>query len=434
MNPRTKSSRSSTLVLLFGAAIVLLIAVAVPWRNNEETFETRILRIFEEEGQTDLDLEASLAALGPDALDGMFTALLSNRIGLRDLAHSERQALEGAMAKFGPQALTANFLCRFESGGQTRAVTYAIQILAPECRAEHLRMLSSVAATAQPSESVGIPFRDAVADVLTRDREAFGSLAAAWRSLPDPLRVPLIEAIGRVGDPRGLAFLADNLGFDDKIDVALLDQIIRLVPKSGLLDPDAIAAPLRRILERGNGSSLQKAVIAVGQMRDEAAIPLLIELLESDSRGLLGQVGVALKRISGLSFRADQPRWMAWYEAESQWFDENGADSFANLYSEDSAVVIASVRSLAKRKLFRHRISNELVFLLGDVDASIRMVVCQALSQLRSPTAVPALIESLQDANESVAQNAWSALCALTGRRDPIDSDAWSRLSDELAL
>ncbi len=433
MVKRKRADRTTWGLVAAGVAAAVCL-LAVPFERKRENVEALILRlVLNENGFAAVRVERELVALGTDTIDPMFTSLVKRKLGERALDAGQLDLLKGALTAFGPSALGRHLGHAVEADDSTETVIRALELLAPIARDEDFTTFARIAAGGREPEGVAPVFTDSVTGLLRREKGAFVSLPGVWRSLPHALQLALIDSVRDAKDARGLEFLADNIGFDDVTDGLLLDALVEIARVAKQPGSRNVTAAIRRFLHGDVGDKLNRAVIALGLLQDESAVGDLIDLLDTDSRGLQRGVNEALQRITGISFHGDHARWSAWYESELEWFDGDGADTLAALQHAEASMVLSATRVLAKHKLFRQRISRELALLLNDPDAAVRSATCLALSQLGSSVAVPALIDALQDENESVARNAYSALRALTGRNDPVDSEAWQKLADELA-
>lgn len=433
MDERKKLDRTTWGLVAAGVAAAICL-LAVPFKHERENIEAMVLRlVLNESGLATARVEQELVGLGAESIDPMFASLVTGTLGQHSLSEDQQRVLSNALTAFGPSALGRHLGRAVEADSSSEAVVRALELLAPIVRSEDFTTFARIAAHGREPQRVAPVFTDSVAGLLRRDKDAYSSLPGVWRSLPHALQLALIESVSDAKDARGLEFLVDNLGFDDETDGVLLDAIVELARVARQPGSDNVTVALRSYLLGDVGAKMHRAVIAIGLLEDESAVGDLIELLDTDSRGLQRGVNEALQRITGISFHGDYARWKAWYESEMEWFDGDGRDTLDALQDGEAATVLSATRVLAKHKLFRQHISLELVLLLNDPDAAVRSATCLALSQLGSSIAVPALIDALADENEAVVRNAHSALRALTGRKDPVDSEAWQELADELA-
>ena len=179
------------------------------------------------------------------------------------------------------------------------------------------------------------------------------------------------------------------------------------------------------LLQSEDGVAVQTISIALARARVEAAIPDWIELLESESRGTRERARRSLEEVTGLALGATGTRWLAWYESECSWYEEEAPAVLAELESAEDAHALDAVRTLSLRRLHRDELSEAIVQLLDHPNPAVRQCACSALESLGSPLALPALSAALADEDDVVARGAWSALRRLTGLDLPQDEALW---------
>jgi len=279
-----------------------------------------------------------------------------------------------------------------------------------------------------PVENTGAAaatFQYELAGFLLSDERSYAELPSLWRRAPS-LRKSLVRAVGEAQDRRGLKFLAGALGEDADVDGIILSEIGRLAPLADVELAGDVAEPLRWVARSADDvTAIQSSVYALGRLHDEESIPLLIALLEESSSGVRTRAARALEEITGLSYRDDPERWIAWYDNEQCWYEEHIDQLLMQLESGEEEQVFDAVRGLAKLRLYRDDTAAEILLLLRDESPAIRRLACQGLSQLGSTVAVVPLVGCMADPDDSVVQSAWIALRWLTGLDLPADHAAW---------
>jgi hypothetical protein len=279
-----------------------------------------------------------------------------------------------------------------------------------------------------PAEDTGeaaATFQYELAGFLMTGEHSYAELPNLWRRAPS-LRSALVRAVGEAQDRRGLAFLAGALGEDADVDGIILSEIGRHAPLADVELAGDVAGPLRWVAKSSDDvTAIQSSVYALGRLRDEESIPLLIALLEESSSGVRTRAARALEAITGLSYRDDPDRWIAWYDNEQRWYEDHVDQLLIQLESDEEEQVFDAVRGLAKLRLYRDDTAAEILLLLRDESPAIRRLACQGLSQLGSTVAIEQLVDCLADPDDSVVQSAWIALRWLTGIDLPADHAAW---------
>jgi HEAT repeat protein len=424
---------------LLVATLVVTLLVAIPgWlpRSPDKRMgepEAEIQRLLDESHAPARRARAlrGLVSLGEDGLGPLYSAWVTGSIEARELTDDELELVYEALLVYGPNRLGPFLLERYEKDGPASELPSAVELLGDCGEGTHLRTLTRLAGSLDPvTATVRARYESAARALLRRDPSGFARLTGLWREVPDPLREELVRAVGATEDSRGLEFLSGILGEDERLDEPALLEIQRLAHRTVPPVAPTITAPIRRQLLFGSTRHVMIACDVLGAVEDEEAVPLLVDLLDSGSRGVSAQVVRALQSITRLSFRTDPERWRAWYDAELAWYAEHASGAYAALESGKTEEVLNAIQALAKRKLQRHTLATELVYLLSHDDLAIRTTTCQALAQIGSPVAVPALVDALHDADDALVRHALSALTMLTGEDHPAESPAWRALVD----
>lgn len=267
-------------------------------------------------------------------------------------------------------------------------------------------------------------FEVALADVLVRDEEAYDALEPEAERAPG-LCASLARAVGRAGHPRGLAWLAGAVNDGEAGDAALL-EVERLAPLAPAELVPSLAPELRPILREPNAARRKHAMRALGSLRDEASLPDLLAILEAGERGERQAAHAALCAITGRALPPQADVWLAWYEAELRWQQEERPSVLEQLWFGPDAEVIAAARSLSEHGLLRKESAVEFARLLDEHPSpAVRDQACQCLARLGTRFELEALVRALDDDDQGVRLHAHAALCMLTGLELTGDSAVW---------
>lgn len=270
------------------------------------------------------------------------------------------------------------------------------------------------------------PVEGALASLLQRDASGFAPLSQVAKSVDRKLAPAIVRAVSAAGRGQGVDVLLSMLGRDRELDLVLLPEIAALTEASLGTLPDEKLSWIRPFLGDEDWRVRRAAAVALGRVQDFRSYGELIACL-SDEQRLVGQSALwSLERMSKASLGEKAGDWQRWFEAEIRWLESKGARLVANLEDEDSARVLEAVRELCQHRLFRHETAQAISRLLNNREPSLVSGVCAALSQLESMRAAPALVDALDNPDESARSAAWAALCKLTGRALPLDASTWS--------
>jgi hypothetical protein len=261
--------------------------------------------------------------------------------------------------------------------------------------------------------------------ILARDPGAFAGLEGRLRSVEKGLLPPLLRGIGESRRSEGVLVLANMLGRHPESDAVALEEIARLARVNRPpFDPYAVQN-VRRYLEVNDAELRRAAAEAAGWLADDEAASKLVEMLETDTQIVRGSALEALRMLSGYSYPAEASRWRAWLRSEEEWWNDRADGVFEDLESRKLSVVVAALREVCSKRFRRADLAERLAPLLLDGDSMVRKLACQALVQLDTLAAIPALIDRLEDAEPDVRHTAWEGLKRITKLDLPPAPESW---------
>lgn len=237
------------------------------------------------------------------------------------------------------------------------------------------------------------------------------------------LRAELVEALGRIGDPRALPVLRRGLIDEDPLVVQRAAEAV-----GRLKDAESVDELLRR-LKAGNRDIAQSAFEALGDLGGERVEAALREELKSEENAVRVQAAYALARMKvQLGFVLLD----GFIEEEAEPYPEGilaayylGRVGRENGVAYLSAVALdpqAPLRPLAVEALGKSRAASAvrpLAELAKAEEAAVRILAAAALGRLEGMRARHALKPLAKDPDERVRAAARSALAGL-GDYDPL--------------
>ncbi|MHC4858762.1 MAG: HEAT repeat domain-containing protein [Planctomycetota bacterium] len=265
---------------------------------------------------------------------------------------------------------------------------------------------------------------------LMGDGEAgYRALKAGWVQLEPALRGIAIDAAEDVGSREALRFLVGLLGSDPGTEATILTRISRMpVSGFGALDSSEVAK-VGKALHRQSPGTRRAAAFAVGRLHHVRSFERLLELMEDEDEKVREAALWAARRMSGARFGIDRERWTAWLASERQWLEHDCRLEIKALYAGGVERALEALDRLGKRRLFRESFLRDVLPALVDADSGIRAGTCVSLGLLGTPSAIPDLLRSGEDRDETVRSAATAALLAVTGLASiPADTEARKRL------
>lgn len=358
----------------------------------------------------DAHLSAELAALGPASIPDLFTVLAFGPRPERALSGSEEDALADALASFGPAPLRSLFKRRLTADAPTEERLAALQVLRRIGTSQEVPFVRLAVPGASPALAPAL--QETCTAILGRDARALETLRRWMLGAPIEVGTALAAAVGESACPQALHALTSTLGFRDDLDAELLAAIAPLAARAPKPLDEELLKPIEDALRSDDAAVLRPAALALGHAQDSGALPVLIDLVEHESRGVSTAASWALTEITGLRLH-DAERWRAWLRAERSWFEQQGPRVHAELRSNETELAVRALGELSSHRWRRHELALDALAALQHADPVVRRLACLVLARLGSSAAEPALLHALEDTDESVARGAREALEAL---------------------
>jgi HEAT repeat protein len=373
-------------------------------------------------------LQVRLQALGADALPALMDILVQERVPRVDpqdpaqlLSIAQREFLLAALAHL-PEALVRTELERRLSAGAAGADAHlsilALRVLMVVGRNADLLKLAALAPRVKEEipSAVCEPLRAAYAAILRRDPAQLPSMIELLRSTDASAAKQLLFALGDLGDRRALVVL-DACA---RSSPWLAQQAVALVPRIGSSGDPALdhpfAAWLAESLDPARPEWTRAALRAIGVLDDGSQIPVLLAQLEAPQASSREAALAALQQISAQRLGASIEAWHEWYAREKDWMSA-GREEAQQAFGEGSpARIAAALGAYGERRLFRDQLAADLLPLLEHENPALRIMACDTLARMGSKRPLDALIALIADEDQQVADAAWRAACALTGR------------------
>jgi hypothetical protein len=380
------------------------------------------------------DAEGQLVELGTDHLPELFAVLIDGRVTTYEEGQAQVLQLPARLA--GPvrgalaqhpfrdvRAFLGDLVRRRPTEPEQRT---ALELLGRLGAADDVVLLARLADAPSGEQRVGRIVRSAFEQSLDRllgnHPEARGLLDEVFLEAHPSHAAALVRRIGEAPPREALHELARLLGRMPEADALVLAELgtagAQLVPPAdvGVLDD------VRRYLNASRPELVVVAAVAAGKLRDDRAVPELIGLLEDSLAAT--RAGESLRTISGQRFR-NAASWVAWYQAESTWWDTMAAEQLSTLATGAPAEVSKALMAVSRKCVYRHEISRAVVDVLRRDERDLLLMSCAVLGHLGSNVALPELIDALEHPYPEVRAAALKALRDITGRDHGSDPQAW---------
>ena len=357
----------------------------------------------------DATVEArELARRGPGAIPELLARLAADDAAPVEARAQQEEALLGALASFGPEALRPALRKCLEAKPEASVRVAALRVLARVGTSADVGLARLALDDAGPG--LEAPLQETCTSLLARDARSLEPVRRWLLQSPPGIDAALARALGASGCAGSLQALASTLGYRAELDPELLPEIARLVARGPMPVDEEILQPVEEALEEGDARVLREAALVLGHARHAAAVPPLIALLEHESRGVKNAAEWALERITGARFRGDPRRWAAWLARENAWYAERAERRRLELSRGDAVVVIRALGELSGHRWRAHEFAAAAAPALESADARVRRLACLTLARLGSTAAEGGLRHALEDEDESVSRAAQQAL------------------------
>lgn len=373
-------------------------------------------------------LATRLAALGPRALPALLWTLGTKRVPAfrleapRDLRPEELSSIREAFRLLPVDDVLA-FLEDLEPATLTpESIRAALEVLGLIGRGGDLDVAWRLAAPVAPAgqtldwvpmdRSIRAAFERALDRVLERDPGGIAILGGEIGSMPRELAAAAIRAIGRTRHPESLEVLARLLSHEPDADGLILLAIRESGARVARPSDTSIAWRVRSYLDHEDVLLVLGSVRAMAILQDNEAVPQLAELLDHPQQSVRSAAYAALREITRAVFAPDSERWLAWYEAETDWWRRTAPtlDGLAQRSAEEAATVI---NGLVAKHMFRHEIAEALSPCLWHAQPDIVLLTCSVLGSLGSSGSIPALSELRDSSEPRIAAAAERALARI---------------------
>ena len=372
-----------------------------------------------EEGVAPETVATRLPALMSGAPELLFDAL-AGELALADgsaLAISEagHAALLGGARRLGRAALVGPWSVGASgTAAQRRAAIELVGLCGQAADLETALQAATPATLGEAFDPEALNLlEEAASRLLVRAPDMLVVLRPAILHAPPEISSRLVRSLGRAPDERTLAFLADLLDFDERLELPLLSEIEGVARRSSPPFDESLCATVRAYLDSADRQLARTAATTLAVLRDEAAVPALIELCASTDAALSGAAFLALERTTGLPLPRRPERWRSWLRAEQLWASTERASVFAALESGDVTQILAALRTLAAHRLERRLFAEKVAPFLEHSDPGVRAQACSTLGALAQPESERALERMLSDPDARVSAAAKTALSCL---------------------
>jgi HEAT repeat protein len=261
--------------------------------------------------------------------------------------------------------------------------------------------------------SVRLPIEQAFASTFHKAPKSLETLEQTLEKCSDELIEIIATALSSAPSLEAVKLLETLLGKSEGLDNLVVGELAAMVVERPWHLDGAVREIIRPLLASKTSATRVAAIVALARIRDLESFSVFALLVEDDDPKL-GQVADwALRELAGSPRGTNTRERLDWYDHELDWWESNQALWQFDLESANPPTLMAAVRSLTARPIFRNEAALHLSVLLEYPSPDMVVATCSALGQLGSRQVVPALASALSNSNSSIQKAAVAALARI---------------------
>ena len=262
--------------------------------------------------------------------------------------------------------------------------------------------------------------------IVERDPTSFGWLGTAFQSADRETLLGALPAMGDARNPLAISPLIEVIQTREDVADVAVSEILRVGRSLDINVNQEACNVLRPFLNAQRPTMQQVTARAMAVLGDTAMIPMLIQFLEDDERGLREAALWSLQTLAGRSAGADAAGWATWYGRELEWRDQRITTLAIGLRSTDPSKQADSILSIAHRELFVDGWAQTLMDARPSTP-QVRILICRTLGELGAVTSIPFLLERSTEGSPELHETCRVALEQILGEPLPLDDDGQFR-------
>lgn len=247
-----------------------------------------------------------------------------------------------------------------------------------------------------------------------------------FEQAPAEMLAGTIEVAASLDADAALRSLSGFLGTYPEADPLILVEVADVAKRAPRPVPQAVLAPIRRMLIVKDSVSVVESAKALGRLDDVEVIPELIQLLRSQSEVVQKEARYSLERLSAERFGGHADAWQDWYATAQEWLRHEAPAVRGDIGSSDPTRVSRALLQVARYRVFRHELDGEVVGAALRSDGQTGVVACAVLGHFGTAKSVAALLKILGgNGEDELRRAALEALQRATGENHGEDVAAW---------
>lgn len=273
--------------------------------------------------------------------------------------------------------------------------------------------------------SVRTAVRTAMGSILSHAPAAWGWVEKRLEKTDATTALLLIETLGELRLPQGMAILEALLEDEHVAERTLLTSMVELE----LHTPWALGGTSARHLEpRFRAREPERRALAAalaGRLLLASAVPELLELLEDAEPWVRATAASALAQLGHRPSDLDPDAWAGWYARELSWREQRVPELLSILTGPKPGPASEALHELFTHPLWKRELARETAERLTKAQHPVGPNACALLLDAHLRDALPGLVQALGVRDSRLRKAAWRTLQALSGTDLPLDLAAW---------
>ena len=317
--------------------------------------------------------------------------------------HAERAERLAILQQAEPSDLAPALAGVLPADAEEALLVAALDRLADRAHADLLRPISGLAARLAPATLQHTRTRDRITDALVtaaRSDAAFGAALAEHRDqFPARLAVSveIAQLAGGVTEPLA-GWRADRRSVQELTERL---HAVSAHPPAHEAAVDVLRATLP-FLDHRSELVQARAADALATAGATEAVPQLVDLVRFGGPQADRAAQAALARLTDVRWAHDADAWLAWWEDERAWLEQELPDLAGDLVDGEPAAFGHALRACLEHPGSAHAVAEALADAIRHQEDAQAMRALHALGALPGPSSVDALLDARDDRREEI--------------------------------
>ncbi len=353
-----------------------------------------------------------LLAAGPAETAALFTWFQASKHDEAALAPVERARLEPALRGTPTVIVRIALLPQLSAADRHHALKVALEAIigvGSAASSQDLTSLLQGVGKTPYAATLRAQVTDAVARLVDQPHVT-STEVSTWLAASGPaLSTAVVDGVDQA---KAVMVLVDCLSQSTGAEGALLNRTAGLIQRGVPVAPELTARVTVPFLQSHNAFERAEASTILGLVGDRRHVGKLVAGLDDAEHMVRTNTLKALKNLTGMTISGNADRWKRWHADQEQWWDDKGGALVDSLRSAGRHEIMAILKQVSTRRLYRKEISEQLVPMLRRSDADQVQVAVASLATLRDPSTLAEILKLRNHSDPRVRSSVEDAVVA----------------------